>query len=100
MKKATNRELLHPAEIGKDMIRVSHLQFADDTIFMGTTTEENARVIKRIMRNLELMLGLKVNYEKCSIFGMNLDDRKLIAMVAILTCKVEKILFSYLGIKV
>ncbi|GKV04587.1 hypothetical protein SLEP1_g16731 [Rubroshorea leprosula] len=40
-------------------LRISHLQFADDTLFMGEATENNIWTVKCIMRAFEMVSGLK-----------------------------------------
>ncbi|KAL8527230.1 hypothetical protein ACS0TY_005201 [Phlomoides rotata] len=57
----------------------------------------NAWTMKRILRNLELLSGLKVNFDKCSLFGVNVDDSRLWEMADILGCGVGSLPFSYLG---
>ncbi|KAL8529991.1 hypothetical protein ACS0TY_007170 [Phlomoides rotata] len=76
------------------------LQFADDTIIMGAAHMENAWTIKRIIRNMEMTSGLKVNFEKCCLYGVNIGDSRLREMTEILGCRVGTLPFSYLGIKV
>lgn len=67
---------------------------------MGATTLENVWCIRRILRNMELLLGLRVNFEKCSLMGINVDKDRLNEMAGILGCRKGSILFLYLGIKV
>ncbi|KAL8521044.1 hypothetical protein ACS0TY_011549 [Phlomoides rotata] len=98
MSRATERGFFRAVEIGNERILVSHLQFADDTIFLGDATIENARTIKRILRNLELLSGLKVNFDKCSVSGINVEGDRLAEISGILGCNVASIPFSYLGI--
>lgn len=100
MKKATNGGFFAPAEIGRNKIGVSHLQFEDDTIFLGSASVENARVMKRILKIMELVSGLRVNYDKCWLFGINVSDQRLNDMATILDCRIGSLPFSYLGIKV
>ena len=50
-------------------MKISILQFADDTIFFEATTMENVRAIKVILMNFELVSGLKINFAKSS-FGV------------------------------
>ena len=38
---------------------INILQYADDTVFFGTTTWENVRAIKVMLRSFELVSGLK-----------------------------------------
>lgn len=67
---------------------------------MGSASVENATTIRRILRNMELLSGLKVNYKKCSLCGVNVEESRLREMTEILDCRVEEIPFVYLGIKV
>lgn len=53
--------------------RVSHLQFADDTLIMGETSFANIRVIKANILLFELMPNLKVNFHNISLVGVNVD---------------------------
>lgn len=99
MKRAADCGFYEPAEIGSKKVKVIHLQFADDTVFLGTTKEENVWVMKRILRNMELLSGLKVNFDKSCLFGVNISESILHEMADILEFKVGKIPFSYLGIR-
>ncbi|KAL8534092.1 hypothetical protein ACS0TY_010201 [Phlomoides rotata] len=67
---------------------------------MGAASEENAWTIRRILRNMEILSGLKVNFEKCSVLGVNVVNEKLRGIADILGCRVGTIPFLYLGIKV
>lgn len=100
MKKARKLDMLKGACIGTNNIIVYYLQFADDTIFMGEATRENAWTIKMILRNMELVSGLKINFEKCCTYGVNVSFDRLGKMAEILGCSTRMILFSYLRIKV
>lgn len=100
MNKAAELELFRGAIIRRNNIHVSHLQFADDTLLMGEESVENARTMKRILRNMELISGLKVNFEKCCVYGVNVPLDRLENMANILGCNMGALPFSYLGIKV
>ncbi|KAL8516818.1 hypothetical protein ACS0TY_015176 [Phlomoides rotata] len=99
MTRATKRGLFQAAEIGAHRIRVSHLQFVDDTIFIGDASTENAWTMKRILQNLEILSGLRVNFEKCSLSGANVEADRLATLAGILGYNTGSIPFSYLGIK-
>lgn len=86
--------------MGRQKLKVSHLQYADDTVFSYPTKLENIAVIKHILRNFELVSGLKVNFHKCEILGINVENPELQSMADYLLCKVSKNPFSYLGINV
>ncbi|KAL8515243.1 hypothetical protein ACS0TY_014091 [Phlomoides rotata] len=67
---------------------------------MGAAKVENAWTIRRVLRNMVMALGLKMNFEKCCLFGVNVGENMLRAMAEILGCGVDTLPFSYLGIKV
>lgn len=69
--------LLSPAKIGRENVILSHLQYADDTIFVCNKGLENVLSIKRVMHLFKLMSGLKVNFHKCKLVGVNLSDGEL-----------------------
>lgn len=100
VKNAVDEKLLEVAELGSEKIKVSHLQYADDSIFITTGNLSNARAMRSILKNFELISGLKVNYGKCSIMGLNLENSRVEQMAAILSCEVGSFPFTYLGIKV
>jgi hypothetical protein len=76
------------------------LQFADDTIIVGEGTWDNLWTIKTVLRSFELVSGLKVNFFKSKLYGVNLEDNFLQASSAFLHCGVESIPFKFLGIPV
>ncbi|GKU86141.1 hypothetical protein SLEP1_g705 [Rubroshorea leprosula] len=51
--------------------------FADDTIIMGRADAENIRMVKDVLRWFELMSGLRINFNKSSIYGYNVSERWL-----------------------
>lgn len=98
--KAIDEGLLEAAVLGREKILVSHLQYADDTIFISSAKQDNAWAMRCLLRNFELISGLKVNYSKSSIMGINVDRNILESMAGILGCVIGTVPFSYLGIKV
>lgn len=65
------------AELGRNRVAVSHLLYADDTIFIGKESSSNIIAIRRILKNFELLSGLKVNFQKCNLMGVNTDGESL-----------------------
>ncbi|KAL8474439.1 hypothetical protein ACS0TY_031055 [Phlomoides rotata] len=100
MTKAVNSSMFTPAVVGKNRISVSHIQFADDTIFVGKATMENVVFLNRFLSNLELVSGLRVNLNKNSLYGVNVGDGKLYDLAGVMGCEVGRIPFVYLGLKV
>ncbi|MCH81219.1 cysteine-rich receptor-like protein kinase, partial [Trifolium medium] len=81
-------------------ISVSHIQFADDTLLLGTKSWANVRTLRAVLVLFETMSGLKVNFNKSLLVGVNIADSWLRAAAAALRCKVEKMSFLYLGLPI
>ncbi|GKV48357.1 hypothetical protein SLEP1_g55180 [Rubroshorea leprosula] len=100
MSSAVDTERYKGVGIGSGDTMVTHLQFADDTIFFGDATEDNIRVIKCIMRTFELASGLKINFGKSQLIGVGVDQSWSAKMAYLLCCKEGKLPFKYLGIPI
>ncbi|PNX82415.1 cysteine-rich receptor-like protein kinase, partial [Trifolium pratense] len=83
-----------------DPLRYQILQFADDTILMGDCSWDNVRTMKSILRGFELVSGLKINFLKSKLYGINAADNFLVAASSYLGCNVESIPFKFLGLPV
>jgi len=79
---------------------VSHLQFADDTLLLGNKSWVNVRALRATLVIFESMSGLKVNFNKSLLVGMNISDSWLNEAATMLTCKVGRIPFMYLGLPI
>jgi hypothetical protein len=62
------------------------LQFADDTIIVGEGNWDNLWSIKIVMRSFELISGLKVNFFKSKVYGINLEESFIVAASPFLHC--------------
>lgn len=51
MNRAVQAGLIKPAEVGRDKVRVSHIQYADNTVFVVEGSKENALAIKWLLKN-------------------------------------------------
>lgn len=100
LNKAIVRGFYNPVLVGRDNIQISHLQFTDDTIFIGKASMENVLFLKRYIFNWEMVSGLKVNRDKCSVIGLNVNNEVMQAYANVLGCQVGDETFNYLGIKV
>ncbi|GAU29935.1 hypothetical protein TSUD_360500 [Trifolium subterraneum] len=81
-------------------LSVSHLQYADDTIFLGEASVENLWTLKTILCCFEMASGLKVNYVKSSVIGVNVSSDFLNLAERFLHCSVGSIPFTYLELPV
>ncbi|GKV37508.1 hypothetical protein SLEP1_g45534 [Rubroshorea leprosula] len=100
MQSAVEKNLFKGVRIGNGNIAISHLQFADDTLFFGEASEENIQVIKCILRTFELASGLKINFGKSQIMEIGTEEGWKERMACRLCCKEGELPFKYLGIPV
>lgn len=52
---------------------VDVLQFADDTLLMGDGIWNYLRAIKVVLRAFELVSGLRINFNKSKLIGVNIN---------------------------
>lgn len=57
-------------------------------------------ILKSILRCFEMTSGLKVNFYKSSLVGINVERRTTQVFANILNCKLMEIPFIYLGLPV
>jgi hypothetical protein len=81
-------------------LKVSLLQYADDTLFIGEACVENLWAMKAVLRWFELVSGLKVNFSKSCLMGVNVPNSFLQGAASFLNCKLGSIPFIYLGLPV
>jgi len=53
-----------------------------------------------VLGNFEMILGLKVNFTKSNIYGINVSTKFLSATAEFLYCKIGTVPFTYLGLPV
>lgn len=76
---------------------ISHLQFADDTILFFNNDSNSILGARRVLKCFELISGLKINYEKSSLFGPKMCDFSVSRWASMLGCGVGRPPFKYLG---
>lgn len=99
-KRAVARGLLKACKMGRERVEVSHIQYADDTLFMVEGNKENVEALRWLLMNFELVSGLSVNFDKSVAFGVNIERDRLENMVEGWGCRVEKLPIPYLGLKI
>ncbi|XP_071727346.1 uncharacterized protein [Rutidosis leptorrhynchoides] len=97
---AVERGMYKGVEVGKDKVVISHLQYADDTIFFGEWSRRNARNLMYLLECFERASGLKVNYNKSQLFGIGISNDNVEALASWYSCLVGRLPFMYLGIPV
>lgn len=97
LSKAFQGGLLEGFEVWCNGIRVTHLQFADDTLIMCKASEDQVKYLRCVVRCVEVVSGLKVNHHKCSLFGVWQVDN-LGKLADCLGCSVGSLPMTYLGL--
>ncbi|GAU26515.1 hypothetical protein TSUD_361480 [Trifolium subterraneum] len=100
MRNAVALNLFKGFSIGSEGLVISHLQYADDTLCIGDDTLKNLWTLKAILRGFELASGLKVNFWKSSLIGVNVSNDYMVNACNFLNCKRGVIPFMYLGLPV
>jgi len=100
MRQAKEENLFEGFEVGENGLVVSHLQYADDTLCIGKATVENLWAMKAILRGFEMVSGLKINFLKSSLIGVNVREDFMEMACNFLNCSRGSIPFIYLGLPV
>lgn len=79
---------------------ISHLQFIDDSLLLGEKSWANVRALRAVLLLFESASGLKVNFHKSVLTGVNIGVSWLAEAASSLHCKVGKVPFVYLGLLV
>ena len=98
IQKATKQGLWEGVEISRGGSKLTHLQYADDTIIFCPPDINQLLNIKKMLILFQLASGLQVNFHKTSIHGIHTDDLWLQSAAKALLCKVGGFPFSYLGL--
>ncbi|GJT36173.1 reverse transcriptase domain, reverse transcriptase zinc-binding domain protein [Tanacetum coccineum] len=61
-------------DVQNAFIKSSGVSFADDTIFFGEWSKENARALMCILKCFEEVSGLKVNFSKSKLYGIGVNS--------------------------
>ncbi|GKV17381.1 hypothetical protein SLEP1_g27896 [Rubroshorea leprosula] len=91
IKSAISHGLFEGITVGQSGLKVTHLQFADDTIVFGKASEENIWAAKCIMRIFEIVSRLKINFGKSLLMGINVSNDWMKKMSIIMNCKTKSI---------
>ena len=97
MDNAYEQGVIQGFTVGRDAIHVSHLQFADDSLFL-LDAKSNLRNVKCILKFFSVCLGLNINMEKSSLIGITMDDDLVNRFSSELGCGVGTWPIKYLGL--
>lgn len=74
IKKAVYLNLWDVIEVCRGGLKVTHLQYADDTIIVCPPKLECLANIKKTLILFQLASGLQVNFQKSSLIGVKIED--------------------------
>lgn len=96
-KKMEAQGLIQGMQFGNGGPKLTHLQFADDTLVFCKADLVNVTNIRRVLRAFEITSGLKINYHKTMLCGVCVNDAELQTYAEVLRCKTQKLPIKYLG---
>ncbi|XP_071717831.1 uncharacterized mitochondrial protein AtMg01250-like [Rutidosis leptorrhynchoides] len=99
-KVAVDKDMYKGVEVGNEKVIISHLQYADDTIFFKEWSKRNARNLMYLLECFERASGLKVNYNKSHIYGVGISNSEVEDLASRCSCQAGKLPFMYLGLPV
>ncbi|KAL4588235.1 hypothetical protein LXL04_001117 [Taraxacum kok-saghyz] len=97
---AKNANLFSGVRVGNGDIRLSHLFYADNVVFLAEWTHDNIENIVAVLHCFYLVSGLKLNLHKSNLYGVGVALQEAEHLARIVGCKAEKIPFMYLGLPV
>ena len=100
VRQANKANLLSGVKIGREKVELCSLQFAYDTLFLCEESHSNVVTIKAILRRFELASGLKINFHKSIIAGVNVNRNAMVCYAKTLNCDQMGVPFKYLGLEV
>ena len=100
IKRATDLNLWSGLEVGNHGTRLTHLQYADNTIIFSPQNLNYLHNIKKTLILFQLSSGLKINFHKSEILGINISNNWLNVAAANLFCRVGSFPITYLGLPI
>lgn len=88
MKEAISKGIFKGVKVGKDMVEISHLQYADDAIFLGERSRSNVRNLLGILKCFQWAFDLKINLSKSKLLGVGVQPSEVDSMAFWVGCKV------------
>ncbi|KAK2444918.1 hypothetical protein QL285_015908 [Trifolium repens] len=100
MRMAVTRGRFQPFKVGRGEYPVSILQYVDDTLCIGEASVDNLWALKAVLRGFEMASGLKVNFWKSCLVGINVPNEFMGMASDFLNCRIGNLPFKYLGLPV
>jgi len=100
MTEATDNGIFHGVPFPNSELRLSHLFYADDALFVGEWSRLNIQNLARILRCFHVASGLSVNFKKSKVFGIGALPAEVANWATPLGCEPASKPFQYLGVPV
>ena len=97
METGTKARFIKGCRVGKDNIMISHLQFADDTVFFIDSEGPSFNNMTTLLGLFCEASGLKINMGKSTLLGLGVDDQFTSVIAESVGCGVGSWPISYLG---
>nr|GEY46032.1 RNA-directed DNA polymerase, eukaryota [Tanacetum cinerariifolium] len=88
------------AKVIHEPLKVSHLFYVDDAIFIGEWSQSNMVNIVKILNCFYLASGLKINIQKSQLLGVGVHRDLVYQAAGFIGCSVMQTSFRYLGVMV
>ncbi|KAL5543250.1 hypothetical protein UlMin_010960 [Ulmus minor] len=85
-------------KVGREEVVVSHLQFADDTLFLLEPDKSNIERVNTILKFFSMCSGLKINMNKSSLAGISLTEEEVGVLASEVGCEKGSWPMKYLGL--
>ncbi|GKC84144.1 RNA-directed DNA polymerase, eukaryota, partial [Tanacetum coccineum] len=92
-----NAGMFQGIKLGGGLVKLSHMFFADDAVFVGQWCENNITTLTHVLECFHKVSGLRINMSKSKILGVHVDSTIVHRAALKLGCLVLKIPFMYLG---
>ena len=101
MKAMSSHQIFKGYSVGRrNPVVVSHLQFVDDALILGEKSWANVRSMRVVLMLFESLSGLKVNFSKSQLAGVNVSESWLVEAATAMHCRVGNLPFVYLGLPI
>jgi len=86
MNAMVDADMFHGYGVGNGDVRLTHLQYADDTLIFGKKSWLNVRTMREVLLLFEEVSGLKVDFHKSLLAGVNISNSLLSEAASVLNC--------------
>lgn len=100
LKEANAKGIFHGISIMSSNIKLSHLFYADDALFIGEWSIQNIKNLARILKFFHVSSDLSVNFRKSKVCGIGVNAQEVENWALPLGCEPSTLPFIYLGMPV